>query len=268
MCRATGAVASYRMVLHAGTGHGVRRKRMRNDSYKVMRFTAWSAIVGGLLAYANVGLVSMVAGTDTGMLLHGATMLSLPSETRDLFRLSMLADVFGFYLAVLVIGGYFVHTFKDELGALGTMIAFGIGAYAVLGITGAALQLSVLDPLAHMYAGGDDATRAAAAAAWATVANGTQSGLWWAEGPLVFFWAPIVANHLKKAGWRGAFLLKIVAWLFAIIFVSGFFPEFEAVTGAGEIVVVLLLPLWMMGFGWQLLRRAGRHVKAGAMVAG
>lgn len=43
---------------------------MRNDSYKVMRFTAWSAIIGGLLAYANVGLVSMVAGTDMGMLLH------------------------------------------------------------------------------------------------------------------------------------------------------------------------------------------------------
>ncbi|KWH23703.1 hypothetical protein WL99_25705 [Burkholderia cepacia] len=241
---------------------------MRNDSYKVMRFTAWSAIVGGLLAYANVELVSAVAGPDTGMLLHGATMLSLPSDTRDLFRLSMLADVFGFYLAVLVIGGYFLHTFKDELGALGYMIAFAIGAYAVLGITGAALQLSVLDPLARMYAGGDDATRAAAAAAWATVANGTQSGLWWAEGPLVFFWAPIAANRLKQAGWHGSFLLKIVAWFFAIIFVSGFFPEYEAVTGASEVVVVLVLPLWMLWFGVQLLRRAGRHVKAGAMAAG
>ncbi|VWB50835.1 membrane protein [Burkholderia lata] len=241
---------------------------MRNDSAKVMRFTAWSAIIGGLLAYANVGLVSMVAGSDTGMLLHGATMLSLPSETRDLFRLSMLADVFGFYLPVLVIGGYFLHVFKEELGALGYMVAFGIGLYAVLGVTGAALQLSVLDPLAQMHAGGDDATRAAAATAWATVANGTQSGLWWSEGPLVFFWAPIVANQLKKDGWHGAFLLKIVAGFFAIIFVSGFFPEFEAVTGASEIVVVLVLPVWMVWFGWQLLRRASRRAKAGAFVAG
>ncbi len=240
---------------------------MRNDSYKVMRFTAWSAIIGGLLAYSNVGLVSMVAGTDMGMLLHGATMLSLPSDMRDLFRLSMLADVFGFYLAVLVIGGYFLHTFKDELGALGYMIAFGIGAYAVLGITGAVLQLSVLNPLAQMYAGGDDATRAAAAAAWTTVANGTQNGLWWTEGPLVFFWAPIVANQLKKSGWNGSFLLKIVAWFFAVIFVSGFFPEYEAVTGVSEIVVVLLLPLWMVWFGLQLLRRA-RKVPARVQGAG
>jgi len=241
---------------------------MSNDSNKVMRFTAWSAIIGGLLAYANVGLVSMVAGPDTGMLLHGATMLSLPSDTRDLFRLSMLADVFGFYLPVLVIGGYFLHVFKEELGALGYMVAFGIGLYAVLGVTGAVLQLSALGPLAQMYAGGDDATRAAAATAWATVANGTQSGLWWCEGPLVFFWAPIVANHLKKAGWHGAFLLKIVACFFAIIFVSGFFPEFEAVTGASEIVVVLVLPVWMVWFGWQLLRRASRSAKAGAFVVG
>jgi hypothetical protein len=38
--------------------------------------------------------------------------------------------------------------------------------------------------------------------------------------------------------------------------VFGFFPSLAAVTDAGETVGVLALPLWMLTFGWQLLRRA------------
>lgn len=241
---------------------------MNQTSPNVMRFTAWSAIVGGILAYATVVLSTMVTGPDADMVLHGATMLALPSDTRDLFRMSMLADVFGFYLAVLVIGGYFLHVFHEELGALGNMIAFAIGLYAVLGITGAAMQLAIYHPLAHLYAGGDDATRAAAAAAWTTVANVAQNGLWWCEGPVVLFWAPIAANHLKKAGWRGSILLKIVGWAFGLIFLFGFFPGLQALTSTGEMVAVLVLPLWMMWFGWQLLRRVGKSTEASPATVG
>lgn len=229
---------------------------MNDTSRNVMRFTAWSAILGGILAYANVVLSTMVTGSDADMVLHGATMLALPPDTRNLFRLSMLADIFGFYIAVLVIAGYFLHVFREELGALYNMIAFAVGLYAVLGISGAAMQLAIYHPLAQLYAGGDDATRSAAAAAWTTVANGTQNGLWWCEGPVVLFWAPIAANVLKNAGWRGSILLKIVGWAFGLFFLFGFFPDLDALSNASEMVVVLVLPLWMVLFGWQLLRRA------------
>ncbi|MFM0557283.1 hypothetical protein P0D69_40980 [Paraburkholderia sediminicola] len=236
---------------------------MNQTSRKVMRFTASCAIIGGILGYANVALSLMVTGSDTDMALHGATMLALPTETRDLFRWSMLADMFGFYLPVLFIGGYFLHVFREEVGALGNMMALAIGLYVAVGVSGAVIQLGILHPLAHLYAGGDDGTRAAAAAAWTTVATATQNGLWWCEGPLVLFFAPIIANHLKKAGWRGSILLKIVGWVFGLLFLFGFFPELDALTAASELVVVLVLPLWMMWFGWQLLRRSGKSVEQG-----
>ncbi|WP_175828883.1 hypothetical protein [Burkholderia cepacia] len=229
---------------------------MNSTSCKIMRFTAWSAIAGGILAYGNVCLSTLVTGSDAGMVLHGATMLSMPPDTRDLFRLSMLADVFGFYLAVLVIGGYFMHVFHDELGAMRNMIGFAIGLYAMLGIGGAAMQLAIYHPLAHLYAGGDDATKVAAATVWTSVANGTQNGLWWCEGPLVLFWAPIAADRLRDAGWKGAFLLKIVGWFFGLFFVFGFFPDLDDLSNLCEMVIVLVLPFWMLLFGWQLLRRA------------
>lgn len=229
---------------------------MNQPSHKVMRFTAWSAIIGGILAYANVGLSFMVTGPDADMVLHGATMLALPPDTRDVFRWCMVADIFGFYLPFLVIGGYFVHVFREELGALGIMVAMAVVLYVMVGVTGAVMQFAVLHPLAHLYAGGDDATRNGAAAVWTAIANGTQNGLWWIEGPLVLFWTLIAANVLRKAGWTGSILLKIVGWAFGVFFLFGLFPDLDALSNASEMVVVLVLPLWMLLFGWQLLRRA------------
>jgi hypothetical protein len=224
----------------------------------VRRFTAWAAILGCLFAYLNVALSLMVTGQDTAMVLHGATMLALPAETRDVFRWSMLADILGFYLPVLAIGGYLWRTFREEAGAFGDIAALAIVLYVMLGISGAAMQQAVLHPLARLHAGGDDTVRAATEATWTAVANAVQNGLWWCEGPLVFFWGLIVGSQLKKAGW-GWFpllLLRIVGWSFGLFFVFGFFPDLNALTELVETVVVLLFPLWMLLFGWQLLRRA------------
>ena len=226
------------------------------NSYNVARFTAWNAILGGLAACATLALSVVVTGGDIEMVPHGSAMLALPAEGRDLFRWWMLADVLGFYLPFVAIGGYFVHTFREELGALHEMIAIAVAVYIVCGIAGAVLQLSTIHPLAHVYASGDEGAKVAAGAVWTAIANATQNGFWWVEGPLVFFWTSIAARLLKKAGWHGSFLLHIVGWGFGVFFVFGFFPSLAAVTDAGETVGVLALPLWMLTFGWQLLRRA------------
>ena len=181
------------------------------NSYNAARFTAWSAILGGLAACATIALSVVVTGGDIEMVPHGPAMLALPAQARDLFRWWMLADVLGFYLPFVAIGGYFLHTFREELGALREMIA---------------------------------------------IANATQSGFWWVEGPLVFFWTPIAGRLLKKAGWRGSFLLHIVGWGFGCYFVFGFFPSLASIADAGETIAVLALPIWMLIFGWQLMRRA------------
>lgn len=230
---------------------------MSNDINKAARFTGWSAIVGGFFAYLNVALVLMVTGGDTEMIFHGASMLSLPPESRDLFRWGMFADVLGFYLPVLVIAGYLWHSFRNTAGALGDMAALAITFYTVVGISGAAVQLAALHPLAVLHAGGDETVRAAAEAAWTAIANASQRGLWWSEGPVVLFWGLVVGNQLKQAGWGRPILalLKIVGWCFALFFLAGMFPELNELSKAMLIVVVLIFPMWLLMFGWQLLRR-------------
>jgi hypothetical protein len=230
---------------------------MSQNSNKATAFTAWSAILGGLFAYANVALVLMVTGGDTEMILDGTRMLSLPEQARDLFRWGMFADILGFYLPVLIIGAYLWHRFRDSAGMLGDVAVLAIALYVVVGVGGAAVQLAALHPLAQLHAGGGEVARAAAEAAWTAVAHASQKGLWWSEGPVVLFWGMVVGNQLRQAGWGKPvlLLLKVTGWCFGLFFLFGMFPALNGLMKAMLIIVVLIFPLWMLLFGRQLLRR-------------
>jgi len=234
---------------------------MSNHASTAARFTGWAAIFGGVFAYLHVTLAFTLFGEDFAMSLHGASMLGLPTESRDLFRWAMLVDILGFYLPVIVIAGYLWHRFRDQAGAWGDMAALAISVYVVLGVSGAAIQLSVLNPLAHLHHGGDDATRAAAETVWAALARASQKGLWWCEGPLVLFWGTVVGQQLARAGWGSSVLivLKIVGWSFGLFFLFEFFPGLATLTDLMGLIVILVFPLWMLLFGGQLLRRKARR---------
>jgi hypothetical protein len=230
---------------------------MKHNSNGAVRLTAWSAIFGGIFAYLNLVFAVMVVGDDVDMTLHGASMLTLSTDARDLMRLSMLSDILGFYLPVLIIGAYLWHRFRDESGALGDMAVLAILVYVVIGISGAAIQTAAIHPLARLHAGGDDTVKAASEAAWTAVSYGCQKGLWWAEGPLVLFWGLNTGPHLKRAGWgRWSLLpLTIVGWCFGLFFVFTFVTGLNDLAEMFGTVAVLLLPFWMMLFGWKLLRQ-------------
>jgi hypothetical protein len=229
---------------------------MSHASNAAVRFTAWTAIVGGIFAYANVALVLAATRGDTALILDGASMLALPADTRDLFRWGMFADILGFYLPVLGIGAYLWHRFRDRSGAMGDMALLAIALYAIVGVAGAAIQLAALDPLARLHADGDASARIAAEAAWTAIAHAAQKGLWWSEGPVVLFWGLVVGPQLGKEAWGQPrlILLKITGWCFGLFFLAGMFAALEPLMKAMLVVVVLIFPLWMLSFGMQLLR--------------
>lgn len=231
---------------------------MSQNQSQMVRFTAWAAILGGIFAYLNVVLAVVVTAGDFTVTLDGAKMLGLPPEMRELFRLAMFADVLGFYLPVLVIGGYLWHRFRDEAGGMGDMAALAILLYVVVGVSGAAILQTALHTLSSLHDGGDEATKATAETIWTTVAYFSQRGLWWCEGPVVLFWGLIVGGHMQRAGWGKSLLLplKIVGWCFGLFFLFGFFPSLGDLTNGMLVIVVLLFPLWMILFGRQLLHEA------------
>lgn len=227
------------------------------------RFTACAAILGGILAYTTVILSMVVTGDDTSMVLSGVKMLSLPAETRDIYRLSMLTDIFGFYLPSLVVGGYLWHVFRDEAGALGSIALLAIGFYATVGIIGASTQQAVLTPLVQLHEQGDASIKAAAEVTWTTVAHAVQYGLWWSEGLVILFWGLTVGAQLKRAGsgWFSLFLLKLVGISFTLFLIFGFFKSLDDLMKLMEMSFLMLYPLWLLIFGVQLLRGNGEVVR-------
>lgn len=238
------------------------------NSLMAIRFTALSAVVGGLLVFATLGLLTMVTGPDTERVFHGSTMLALPVQTRELFRWAMLADVFGFYLPFVAIGGGLWYGFREKAGAFGHMAALALAFYVTVGVCGAVVQLATIEPLSHLYIAGGLTEKAMASISWATVASLAQRGLWWSEAPAFFFWTVIVGRLLKQDGWGGAILLRVIGSLAGLYFLSGCFAQLDTFTNGIEMVVVGLLPLWMILFGWQLLRRSGRQSRSSAHFAG
>ncbi|MCQ4312792.1 hypothetical protein NAV33_12905 [Pseudomonas stutzeri] len=229
---------------------------MNVNSKEVAQLTAWAAILGGVFAYLNVGFMLAVTQGDMNLSLQGGYMLTASAQVREFFRWSMLADVLGFYLPLLIIGGYFWASFRDRAGALGDMAVLAIVVYVILGVAGASLQLAVLNPLASLHAEGGETAKVAAEAAWTSIATASQKGLWWCEGPVVLFWGLVVGKQLKTAGWGKSILwpLSIVGWCFGLFFVCGFFQSLAVLTNVLLVVVVLIFPLWLMMFGTQLLR--------------
>lgn len=241
---------------------------MNLETTAARRFTAWSAILGGVFAFMNVALVLLATAGDTNVIYHAPTMLAWPTETRDMFRWAMLADIPGFYLAVLAVATFFWRAFRDTAGALGDMALLAIVVYVVLGVSGAAIMQASLHPLARLHAGGDDTVRAATEAAWTAIVYACEQGLWWCEGPLVFFWGLIVAKQLQQAGAGRWFLLplKIVGWCYALFFIFGFFPEAGELTELVVTIAVLIFPAWMIWLGTRLLRQPRLDNKTAAVV--
>lgn len=237
---------------------------MNSTSKTFVRITAWSLVAGGFLAYATSGILVSATGWDPQTALQGTTMLSLPNESRDLFRLAMLADIFGFYLPILVFCGYFWRYHRIDAGAFGDAAILAMMFYVTVGIAGASIQQAVIYPLSQLYRAGDDTVRAAAATAWTTLAHAAQGGLWWCEGPAVFLWSMVVGNWLRKTGWKGALLLQISGLFCGIFFLSAFFSSLDVLAKASEMIAASLLPLWMVVFGWQLQRRSKPGADANA----
>ena len=73
----------------------------------------------------------------------------------------MISDCFGFYLPFLAVGVYLWRKLRPSGGLLSDIAILFLVISTMLGITGAALQASVLGPLAETYMSGNEIAKQA-----------------------------------------------------------------------------------------------------------
>ncbi len=125
----------------------------------------------------------------------------------------------------------------------------------MLGITGAALQASVLGPLAETYMSGNEIAKQAAGTVWATISQGSQNGLWPMEGPTIGFWAIVNGLLFEKnksvlgfplgSGWLG------ICWICCASFSQAFLKRLYSL----ELFLLPVQVVWLGIFGLSLLQR-------------
>ncbi|MEQ8799001.1 MAG: hypothetical protein RJQ08_08635 [Salinisphaeraceae bacterium] len=212
-------------------------------------FAVIGAVMGGvcLLAYLAV------TGFDLRLMFDPAFALTLSAGDAALFRLSMIADCFGFYLPLLALGVYLWRCLRPAAGvALDVGILFLVIS-TLLGIAGAMLPIAVLGPLAELYASGDAAARHAAGAAWVTAIQGSQYGLWVMEGPTLGFWAVVTGMALRSHGARLGIPLVLLGIAYAV-YAGLMFIGADHIAQLGLLVVLPVQVLLMALFGIGLLR--------------
>ncbi len=219
-------------------------------------FTACIAILGSLLAWATIYAMLTATGGELHAMFDPKTALSLAPEAQQWFRVAMLTDAFGYYLPFFVVGGYLWSGLREEGGAAVDMAVLFLLLYVVLGVIGAAIQYAALPPLALAHEGGDLAVKAATEQAWAAVVFACQQGLWWMEGPLLPFWAFVMGPLLRRRGWGHGLLLMLCGALYALAFVGSLVGA-DAYLEPIQTLAIVLLPLWTLLIGIDLLRSRG-----------
>jgi hypothetical protein len=217
------------------------------------RFAGWAAVLGSLTAWFSVYCLYVATAGDLDAVFHPATALGLDAAALQWFRIAMLADVLGFYLAVLIVGGYLWSSSRHDVGALNDVAMLSLLVYVVLGIAGASMQLAALPALAGANAAGDTAVKIAAQSAWLGIVTATEHGLWWAEGPVMGLWAVLMGPVLRRQGRGFAVLLMICGLLYLVAFAAEFL-SLRTIADLCEALGVLLLPLWLLLTGISLVR--------------
>jgi hypothetical protein len=217
------------------------------------RFAGWIGIVGSLFAWFSLYCLYAATGGDLDAVFHPATALGLDATALQWFRIAMLADMFGFYLPVLVIGGYLWSSSRREAGALTDIAMLALLVYIVLGVAGASMQLAALPALSAAHEAGDAAVKIADQSAWLAIVTATEHGLWWAEGPVMGLWAGLMGPVLRRKGRAFGVLLMACGALYAVSFVAEFLGT-RTIAELCETLGVLLFPLWLLLTGIGLVR--------------
>ncbi|MYN44765.1 hypothetical protein GTP23_06720 [Pseudoduganella sp. FT93W] len=216
------------------------------------RFAGRVAVVGAILAWTMAILLMAAAGFDFDAAENPVSMLAFSAEAQNLYRLGMWADILGWYIPFLVVGGFLWQRMRQRMGVDADIALVSLVAYALLGMVGAGMLNLTLPGLATLYTGHDAAGVAAAQATWTALQNAAQ-GIWNIEAPVLMIWGATAAKYLKAERWGYGGLLKFDVALFGIEFLLNLLGRRDFAMSV-QMLTLLIHPLWLLLFGLNLLR--------------
>ncbi len=223
-------------------------------SLSFQRTAAVTAIVSGPLAYSNM-ILGMMA-VDFNFEVFENMRLALDTGTRgaSLFRWSLIADMFGYYLLIIPLAIVLWQWLKPRDPGRVSLFALCLISYSLIGAIGAAILAAVWPPLIEAYS-----ANAEQAASIAVVFDAFTSmvyvGLWNILEEFLVGVGLVGFGLMLRSERRAIGNTTLVLGVATLVDSIGTIIGLEAVALPALYVYLILAPIWATWFGIDLLRR-------------
>jgi hypothetical protein len=226
-----------------------------NGSYSFQRFTAVTAIVSFFTAVASDVLQAIPVNFSSDLPINPALFLSVGPDGAALLRWGLILDMLGYYLPLLPIALFIQHWLKSKSPIwVRFYTTCGVG-YILIGATGAVTLAVVQPPLINAYAQASVEQRPVLEIIFGAIWNIVYAGMWNILGELLVGIWFLGIGLLLRSERRVLSIIAMIVGISALVDSLGNIVGMESLALVGLSIYIILVPIWMLWFGIDLLRK-------------
>ena len=225
-----------------------------DDLARFQRLAAIAAILAVPCGLGTAVLSTAAVNGNTQAYLD-LSLIALGPRSAELFRWAMVLDVFGYYLLLAPLALLLYRWLKPRAPEhIGLYTLCGL-AYILIGAIGAIILAAVEPPLIVEYAQAAGPRRETIEVVFKAVYNAVDRGLWNPLDALLagVWWVGIGLALRRERAWLG--IVTVVLGAAALADAAGRIFAVEALYQAGVGGILLLVPVWALWCGIELLRK-------------
>jgi uncharacterized protein DUF4386 len=223
-----------------------------SDHQSFRRLAAVTTILAVLCYFISVLLLGLTLNYNFEA--FSGAMISIGSPSANLLRWGMIFDVFGSYLLLAPLALHLWNWLKPMSPNFVTLYTLCGFAYMLIGAMGAIVLSAVLPPLINDYVQASASQRANLQTVFNSFLNAVFLGLWNPlEVLLLGIWLVGIGPLIQRER-RGLGVITRLLGFSALIDSTGRFLDVHTIFVVGSGGLFLLVPIWMIGWGIDLLR--------------
>lgn len=224
-----------------------------NNEASFQRLAAVTSLLATLLACGSIGLQAVVLGINTDPFSDPTSLLGSGTNGATLFRWGLILDMFGYYLLLAPLAFLLWSRFRPKGMSLITLLTFCGLAYMLIGALGAATLAAISTPLIERYGQASVQQRQMYEVVFNGFLNVVYVGLWnLLESSLGGIWWLGIGLLLRREQ-PALGIFTVVLGLFALLDALGRILDTQIIYTIGLAGVLLLIPIWSLWFGIDLL---------------
>src|SRR5439155_15397366 len=207
-----------------------------------------------LLAFGSIGSQAVVLGVNTDPFSNPTSIQGSGASGANLLRWGMILDMFGYYLLLAPLALLVWSRLKPKGMHLITLFTFCGLAYMLIGAIGAATLAAISPPLIERYGQASAQQRQVYEVVFSGFLNVVYVGLWnLLESSLGGIWWLGIGLFLRRDQ-PALGLFTTMLGIFALLDALGRILNMQLIYTIGLAGVLLLIPIWSLWFGIDLLR--------------